>query len=150
MPPTKRITQLLSSEEGRLATLSRRCIYLQQLENRVLHLLPAPLQAHCRVANYHSGQLILITTSPAWATRLRYHVPTLLNQLTAVSELQQLQEIRIRISPSAAPILPAQALPRRIKPQTTALISTLAETLDDPALRRALQKLARHHARERG
>jgi len=149
MPPTEKITQLLSRGEGRLAALSRRCTYLQQLENQVLRRLPALLKEHCRVANYHSGQLILITTSPAWATRLRYHIPTLRDQLTAVAELQQLQEIRIRISPGAAPKPPAQAPPRRLKAQTTALISTLAATLDDPVLRCALQKLVRHHDRER-
>jgi hypothetical protein len=54
---------------------------LRRLQQHILMHLPMELQPYCRVANFHAGELKLAVASSAWAMRLRYIIPELLQTL---------------------------------------------------------------------
>lgn len=147
MHAAKPFHQLLQTPEGRLGRLRARCAQLAELDERVRAQLPAPLRDHCRVANLRNGVLVMQTESPSWNNLLRYHLPTLLRDLQASAGIPPLRSIRLTVMPaSGAAPMPRQGplIPLRMTPPTAALIASLAESLEDEALRRSLLRLARH------
>ncbi len=70
------VADLIAADElGDVAGRARQLADLGSLLNRVLS--PA-IAAQVRLANVRDGKLVFLATSPAWATRLRYAQPMLL------------------------------------------------------------------------
>lgn len=122
---------------------------LRRLTGVLRGLLPEPLAAHCLVANLNGDTLVIGCDSSAWATKLRYHLPTLLAQLRQHPEAAALSEIRLRLQPFRDPA--PRAAPRRAKlsSHSAELLSASAEATADPALKAALLRLSRR-ARQGG
>jgi len=92
-----------SGAQSRLLAQAR---LLMNLEVQLQQLLPAQLQAHCRLLAINGKTLVLAADSPAWAARLRFHTHQLVKQLT-LPRTVKLQAIRIRVRPPerTAPLL---------------------------------------------
>ena len=106
-----------------------------------IHPSPWP---HCHVATLDSGTLRLVVSSSHWATRLRYQQKRLIRQLQAFNEFATLTKIHCRVQP---PLVKKEP-PVRIMPRSQVASASLRETADyveDPGLKAALQRLARHH-----
>jgi len=71
---------------------------LMALEQQLRRVLPAQLQAHCRLLAVNGQTLVLAADSPAWAVRLRFHTYQLVKQLT-LPRTMKLRTIRIRVRP---------------------------------------------------
>jgi len=109
---------------------------------RLIQVELGALGAHCRLANIAGSRLVLQTDSPAWASRVRYEAPRLLEQLKQHPELARLDAVSVTIAPPAA--TPAKA-PKRRKPLSDSARATLraaADSVSDPALGIALRRLA--------
>jgi len=111
----------------------------QALLEQLKQLLPETLQPHCIHARIKGDRLILHTDSPVWATRLRFHAPQILTSSRKFAP--KLNELDVRI------FLPEIIRPSR-KPlgslplKTAALVSQLADSIDDDAIRAALKRLS--------
>ena len=111
---------------------------------RLRTLLPPPMGEHCIGAIQKNSDLILHVDSPVWASRLRYLSTELKQQLR--QERLIVRHIRVKVA------LPHQhavnGLPKqRIKPLSSAnakIIRSMAEYLEDPALKMALLRLSKH------
>ncbi len=114
---------------------------LQRLEQVVLQLLPKNLSAHCKVQNLKSEILILTTTSPAWAARLRFAVPDLIKQLECQISLT-LRAIQIKIEPETYELQPVKQHQPRLSTASGNLLAQAADSVNHPALREALYRLA--------
>ena len=114
---------------------------------RLQALLDAQLEPaardHCRIGAWRDGTLVLVITDGHWATRLRYQQRRLQRQLMAFEEFGNLSKILFRVQP---PIAPKRGTGRTLKLSSEAAqsIESSAEGIRDPALREALQRLARH------
>jgi hypothetical protein len=116
-------------------------------------LLPEDVAPHCEVANIQNGILILHCENAAWATKLRFHVPTLPSRLRQLADFVSVQDIRVRVAPNlthAAGTLEAPADSKSPadfappKPPDASSLRDLAETLEEGSLKAALERLARH------
>ena len=61
-------------------------------------VLPAELAPHCHVINLRAETLIVATDSAAWATRLRYLAPSVLESLHQLATPLMVQVIRCRVN----------------------------------------------------
>jgi hypothetical protein len=135
------IARLISETAGGCAALLHQSQRLLQLTRTVQEHLPEPLNRHCTVANINHDNLVLLTDSPVWSSRLRFHAPALLRELERRHAVH-LTKIQIRINP------PEQGRPAplshkpRMSATTAGLLRQVASTLDDPALGAALRRLA--------
>lgn len=114
--------------------------HLQQLLNQ--YLQPAARE-HCLLADCQAGTLTLIVTNGHWATRLRYQQKRLLEQLQSLAEFREVTRIQFKVRPPMQqdkPKLPSVA----ISAQSGQTIQDSAEAIHDPALREALERLAKH------
>ncbi|MFO8024128.1 DUF721 domain-containing protein [Thiohalophilus sp.] len=141
--------KLLQGEKNQLADLITTTRRLRHLNQSLLSVLDQPLTDHCRIARYDSEQLVIQTDSPVWASRLRYYVPTLLQELKQnIPDLQGLKSIKIHVAPVTPAPVEKPPPQREISPAASRDIYAMAEAIEDPALRAALQRLGRSRRTE--
>lgn len=142
---TKSIGHLLQGIETRGgASLHQALASHAELEQRLLSRLPTPLRDHCRVGCIRNNTLIILVDSAAWATRLRFLAPQLVNQLSRDGSVT-LSKLEVRIRPQNGPAgsPPAVRTASGLSAENAALITSLARSVGDEKLSRALQRLAR-------
>ena len=127
-------------DNARLLLLER-ARKLQRLEQAVLGLLPENVAAHCRVMNLKNEILVLAAPSSAWAARLRFAGPQLVEQLKGQFALN-LRTIQIRIQPETVEIQTIRQPQLKLSLASGTLLAQTAQTVKHPALREALYRLA--------
>lgn len=134
-----------------MMSIVRRAHELLRLEDEVGALMAPTMRPHCRVAGCRDGQMILMTESPAWATRLRYQVPALLAGLRRRAPALELREILVKVSPFAPPVEVGKTPRPTMSDGVAALLQDVADGIDDSRLRTSLLRLAGRASRpERG
>lgn len=128
------IHDLLKNPETLLGQLLRQARAIEDLNDTFLQILKPELIPHCRVGCYATGILTLFTDSAAYATQLRYQVPTLLSNLRTFTQWAALRSIQIKIqSPwledTVKPIEPAASVPKKCLNHDTA--SQLKDLIDN-------------------
>lgn len=135
------LQDILTSSSG-IAHLVHRAAALKSLQERLLNQLAAPLSDHVTVANYDDQVLIIQTDSPAWAARLRFHIPELLKLAQEKCGLPSIQTIRIKVDATRRerePLSRAVTLPA----EASNILRECAQSIDDPALRDSLLRLSK-------
>jgi len=138
----KRLSNCLS--EGLRNALSRRVDEGSRLRHAWHACVPEPLGSHVEPVRYVSGLLFLQVNTPAWASRLRHEKPALLELLRKNSVFRDIGDIRFRVVPIEPPtkIAAAPPKPSRLSARAATVVAQTAESIADPALRAALERLA--------
>lgn len=137
--------ELLADQDNpQLSGLVRRGRHLHGLRVLLGELLGGELSAHCQLANIKGNTLVLAASSTAWATRVRYQTPQLLQKIRLDERFSGIGNIHVRIVP---PESPTEA-PRHVRRATlseaaSSCINQCAEGIDDPRLSSALKHLAK-------
>ncbi len=127
---------------GRLSELLARSRDLRKMDILLTELLPAPLNAHCRILNIRNTVLVLAADSPVWAARLRFQAPQLVRHLAPhLSAKRYTIHVRVRPPESAPPPVPHKTVIRPGRQGIAALLQA-AQTVSDPELKTALLRLA--------
>lgn len=145
MRPAKQIYKLLTSSKQAKGLLQR-VAHNKQLSSIMQACLPQPLANYCQAGELSDHRLTIITTSPVWAAKLRYLLPSLLMQLNKQKIFSQVTEINIKIS-NISIQTEARKKPRRIvvmSPDSADVIEQTANTVNDKALRESLLRLSLH------
>ncbi len=135
--------RLLDPEDGVCRDLVRRVRHLRTLEREVQRCLGSvPGGRQVRVAGLDHSRLRLVTDSPAWSARLRYHCADLLTCL--IRSGHTVAHIQIRVAPRQTGTMPERGTARRarLSEDSARLIRDYARTVHDPALRAALERLS--------
>lgn len=124
---------------------------------RLLHdILPAECHGHVEVANIRDQNLMLITDSPVWTTRLRQLSPQILQFIRENTpngddyKEQIIHHIQIRTRYSASEPNERHSAEQKHRPllrisETTAnLLSQSADSIEHQQLKAALLRIARH------
>ena len=145
----KPLTKWLASPAGQLSPLLDHVRLLRHLSAVLREVLTGPMTEHCRAANLDGTTLVISADSPAWATKLRYQLSSLLAQLQAREDLPPIERLRVRIQP-ADQARPAPVARRQIlSPEAAEVIAHVADNTTDPKLQAALRRLARHADKKR-
>ena len=124
---------------------------------RILHkILPIECRNHVKVANIRQQNLILITDSPVWTTRIRQLSPQILEFLrqneTSLSPTGGAKIIhhvqvttRYQNTTDNSQALTSKSSPKRtITEKTATLLSQSANSMKDQRLKDALLRVAKH------
>ena len=145
MRPAKQIYKLLTSSKQAKGLLQR-VAHNKQITSIMQASLPQPLANFCQAGELIDHRLTIITTSPVWAAKLRYLLPSLLIQLQNQKIFSQVTEINIKIS-NISIHSEAKPRPRRIvsmSPDSANVIQQTANSVNDKALRESLLRLSLH------
>lgn len=104
--PTAALDALLAEPAG---DPIRRALWLDELDRRLRPLLPFPLAAHARLANYERGRLVYVVDAPVWRARLRLLAPELLDATRSIG----LVVAEFVIKTSVDPVAPPREAPRK-------------------------------------
>ncbi len=97
----KDLKKLLNpNNDGELAGVIRRAREMGELTHILCESLPGEYAGAIAAANVRAdGSLVVIASSPAWASRLRYETDALL--LAARDAGREVSQCRVRVSPQA-------------------------------------------------
>lgn len=137
-------------DAGQVRSLLVRLDEYRALATQVQQQLPPELREVVVIGGHSGDGLTLVVPSPAWAARLRYRTPQLLQALRRIPALQGLQEITVRVARQLQSTVPekpqanGQASRRpALSPTTRAVLAATAEDLPDGPVREALRRLSR-------
>ncbi len=93
------------------------------------------------MADCNDQRLLLLVDNGAWATRLRFEQDAIRRSVAARLK-RGVPDLEIRIRPSAADEVSGNRRPRHMSESARQLLVACADYVDNPALARALQRLA--------
>ena len=136
-------TLISSPETPDLANLVTQSKKLARLQVLLQSTRGVELDADIQIANITGNRLILVTSSPAKAARLRYISADIIYKINNIREFSGISEIIIKTSPVAPSHKPGKSsrMTRPTISNTEALLS-MAETVADEDLKLALKRLA--------
>lgn len=142
------IRDLLANPDTPLGKLIAQARSIEDLNKTFQSILDPTLIPHCQVGTYENGVLTLLTESAAYATRLRFYIPTILSTLRNFSQWASLRSIQIKIKTyvpeiSTSTSAPVHSLP--LSPETLSnirnIVSELKNKPGNEALISSLERL---------
>ena len=128
---------------SQLKQLTDRARGLGELNARLLGCIPGGLAQHVRLATIRDGCLVLQAEGTTWAAQLRFQTPEILERLKDLPEFGTVKSVRVRNV--VEPREKTRTLERRHMSRAAAeALEAEARCTDDPRLRAALRRLARH------
>ena len=91
------IRTLLQNQNSPIADICKKAHSIQEIDHKLKNLLDPSLKDHFELANIKTDIVILLVSSPAWATRLRYNIPAILNALNNQLNFTSVRTIRIKV-----------------------------------------------------
>jgi hypothetical protein len=142
--PLKSVSRILAAKSDKLQSLLDRAAILDGINQRLLRLLPPPLNQHVCLANIREDSAVIMADSSAWLTRARYQGPEILKLLRQEPGLERIKKLHFKIRPLTQHAEYPTSRPQLSENAAELLIST-AKVIDDPELKAALHKLSRRH-----
>lgn len=139
------IAQLLSSPRHGIGSLMNSAHLIEQAQRQLDRVLPDEMKGHVMVGGHHDGQLTLLTDRAVWLTWLRFERVRLLQVINSVRGLEDILRLNFKVRPlrkTRAPLVQKRILSE----QAAEHIAACAHDIEDPALQKALQRLAAHAA----
>lgn len=119
------------------------------LQERFYNLVGSPYQDKCQVSRFQDGILYLVT-SAAWSSRIYYDAPRIIANLKKDPAFAGIEGLRCSVAPVEVNLEPAPeptkgSLKREKMPinaNVAEALSHCAESVTDPELKKALERLA--------
>lgn len=137
------------------ADFVKRAQKLSQYKHLLSGVLPIECRNHVEVANIRNQNLMLITDSPVWTTRLRQLSPQILafirKNTEKSDELHSIHHIQISTRYHTSTDSPTRSSSNKknsllpISDKTSELLMQSANSIDHPKLKNALLKIAQHN-----
>ena len=138
------VMRLSRLRDGPLRDLLSHAQRLEQIERLLQRFLEPPLGEHCRVANLRQGRLLLQADASAWATRLRFQAPALIDRLRRALPGEPLKSVQVQVCPPATPARQARRASALLSTENAEALRAMAAGIADPGLKAALLRLSTH------
>lgn len=136
------IGTLFKKKHSHIAVLYRKGLAILELDQRLKKHLPPGLQKHFELANVNKDIAVLLADSPAWATRLRYNIPAILDTFNNKLKINPVKTIRIKVKKPIAYNSVVNKKPLVMTTKTARYLSETAKNFHDPELQSAIKKLS--------
>lgn len=150
----KKVLQQPTTSIERLLQHTR---YLDYISKRILTYLPAEFAGRISVLGFSTSagvssssnrekkqqSLVISVSSAAWASKLRFYMPTLKRSLSAEPQFSQLKKIVIKVASSNISIEKEKKKPMYSQ-NSAEIIHDSAQHIDSIDLKDALMRLAKH------
>ncbi len=140
----RRITQCFNTS---LTSIYQEVVQLKTLTELVQEHLGKNEPVPCEVTRFAKGCLVITVEDAVWASRLRYELPSLRDQLRKAG-LHHLTSIRINVSLASKPTLNTHKKKRSplLSQKAKQTINESAKYCSYPPLKEALERLGKNQA----
>ncbi len=121
--------------------IKRKALDLKRLKQAICASLPLDCHPHIEVSGIRDHQLIILTDSPVWQTRLRMYSQSMLEALHQHLNIR-LNQVQIRQYSPQRKIEDPPPTPRILSEHSAHLIAQTANCINDPELQSALIRLS--------
>ena len=140
----KNVCDVLNKNVG-VSQLINHAHSLSQLEEIVFSHIDPSFHQQINVARYDAGQLVLLSRTAAFATRLRDLERGLVVALKRHSCFRQLKNIQLKVKPDKLVVEFERKQLQPLSKKSAVLVQNVADNTDDIVLKAALERLAKHH-----
>ena len=138
------ISTLLQDKHSFFAGLCKKANSFQEIDHKLKKLLDPSLQDNFELATIKADIVILLVSSSAWATRLRYNIPAILDALNNQLNFTSIKTVRIKIK---KPILDNPTSNKKqiyLSDNSAQFLNEVANNFNDPQLRACILKLSKN------
>jgi len=138
------ISSLLNDEHCSFASLYKKANSIQEINRNLKNLLDPSLKNKFELANINADTAILLVSSSAWATRLRYNIPAILYAFNEQLNFTSIKTIRIKVK---KPISENPALIKKsiyLSNNSAQFLNDVASSFDDPELRKCFINISKN------
>ena len=142
---TKPIKLYLNNNNSTFSNLYKKALSIRELDHKLKNLIDPSLRNQFELANINAEIVVILVNNSAWATRLRYNIPVILNVLNNQLNFKNVKTVRIKIK---QPISNKSSPVKRTVPlskNAAQFLEDTANTIDDPDLRNCFLKLSKNH-----
>ncbi|GJM04353.1 MAG: hypothetical protein DHS20C09_03440 [marine bacterium B5-7] len=139
------ISSLLNDDHCSVAALYKKAISIQEIDRNLKKLLDQSLKDKFELANINADAAILLVSSSAWATRLRYNIPAILNAFNKQLNLTSIKTIRIKIKKSLPENSAVIKKPIYLSNYSAQFLNDVADSFSDPELRNCFLNISKNH-----
>lgn len=145
LPTAHNIIKWLADPADILGEYYHKTQQLKELNTLWQQQMDPTLARHTCVANFTDTQLIIEINTSAWASRMHYIAPDVLQQVRQWPLLQTIQSVNWYIRPPNAiiPTTPNQGHTPLLSDQNKQLLSATAENITSTELKQALLNLSK-------
>ena len=144
----KKADKILSDTNQKPDSLFAKLNQLAELNKRVSALLDPAIAKFCQVANVHKNELVFLAANSSISTLILFQAQDLLRRFRQDAKLRNIQKISTIVRPDNTQSQRSdngkQDKMQGISAENAAIIRRMASTLDDPALREVMEKIASH------
>ena len=142
------ISALLQDKHSPIADLCNKAKTIRNLDHRLKKCLDPSLKDNFELANIKTDIAILLVNSSAWATRLRYNIPAILNALNNQLNFTSVKTIRIKVK---KPVLDNSVSNKKhiyLSDNSAQFLNEVANNFNDPQLRACMLKLSKNNIKQ--
>lgn len=139
------IDSLLEEQGSSLSTLYKKAKSIKEIDGKLKKLLDQSLKDKFELANINNNSAILLVCSSAWATRLRYNIPAILDALNNQLNFTAVKTIRIKIKKHSYEKPVINSKPAYLSSSTAKFLNEAANNFTDPELRECILNISKNH-----
>ena len=140
---TKKAGRILSEDGNNLDKIHRKAAQLKLIDKKLSQCLDPKLAPYCHLVNFSNGTLTIGCDSAQWLTLLRFEVPQLLSVFRSGQSSISVANIRCKVVQQVTEPKRRSIPKAKLSKGSAKTIQSLADTTEDEALKKILEKLAR-------
>ena len=140
------VINLLNDKHSSLAALLEKASSIQATDRKIKKLLDPTLKDKFELANINADVAVILVNSSAWATRLRYNIPIILDILNKDLNYTSIKTVRIKIKKTIPENPVLNKKPNSISANSAQFLNDVANNFNDPELRACILKLSKNHS----
>ncbi len=138
------ISSLINDEHCSFAALYKKANSIQEIDRSLKKLLDPSLNDKFELANINADTAVLLVSSSAWATRLRYNIPVILNVFNQQLNFTSIKTIRIKIKKSMSENATLIKKPIYLSNNAAQFLNDVANSFSDPELRNCFLNISKN------
>ena len=141
------ISNLINDEHCSFAALYKKANSIQEIDRSLKKLLDPSLNDKFELANINADTAVLLVSSSAWATRLRYNIPAILNIFNQQLNFTSIKTIRIKIKKSISENANLIKKPIYLSNNAAQFLNDVANSFSDPELRNCFLNISKNRSK---
>jgi hypothetical protein len=139
------ISKLLLDKRYPIADLCKKAKSIQIIDKELKTYLDPFLHDHFELANIKTDVATLLVSSSAWATRLRYNIPAILDALNNQLNFASVKTVRIKVKKIIPDNTVLNKKPIFLSEKSAQILVSVANNFSDPELRACILKLSKNY-----